>query len=143
MYGSILDDDALCWQALLDRARMYLSTGRWEDGRLDLSLVLGMGRGSAEILNDRGVCLYELGQYEQARAVHAPYIPHAHSMHTPCTHHAHSYPCRRWSTSTRRCRSTRPTARRTPTAATACASNPTTVRVGAIPEIPRRSFIVK
>ena len=61
MYGSILDDDALCWQALLDRARMYLSTGRWEDGRLDLSLVLGMGRGSAEILNDRGVCLYELG----------------------------------------------------------------------------------
>jgi len=68
MYSSILDDDALCWQALLDRARMYLSTSRWEDGRLDLSLVLGMGRGSAEIHNDRGVCLYELGQYEQALA---------------------------------------------------------------------------
>jgi len=67
-YEEILSDDALCWQALLDRSRMHLATANWDDGQYDLTIVIGLGRTSAEIYNDRGVCYYELGQYESAVA---------------------------------------------------------------------------
>ena len=65
-YGQVLDDDPLCWQALLDRARMHLGQAKWEAALPDLDLVAGLGGASAETLNDRGVCYYELDDMEAA-----------------------------------------------------------------------------
>jgi len=66
LYQQVLEDDPLCWQASLDRARMHLGCGEWEQAVPDLELVIGMEQSSAEVLNDRGVCFYELRQYERA-----------------------------------------------------------------------------
>lgn len=68
LYDQVLEDDPLCWQALLDRARMHLGCGNWPAAVADLEVAVGMGQQSAEVLNDRGVCYYELGEYTAALA---------------------------------------------------------------------------
>ena len=37
-YWTVLDDDVLCWQALVDRARMHLGQGQWAQALCDLAL---------------------------------------------------------------------------------------------------------
>ena len=49
LYWQVLDDDALCWQALLDRSRMHLALGSWASALVDLQLVIGLGQQSAEV----------------------------------------------------------------------------------------------
>ena len=66
LYWQVLDDDALCWQALLDRSRMHLALGSWASALVDLQLVIGLGQQSAEVYNDRGVCSYETGAFDRA-----------------------------------------------------------------------------
>ena len=93
LYWQVLDDDALCWQALLDRSRMHLALGSWASALVDLQLVIGLGQQSAEVYNDRGVCSYETGAFDRALEDFNQAIE-----------------------------LNRTTRRRTPTAATACAS---------------------
>jgi len=68
MYHAILDADWRCWHALLDRSRMHLDRADWAAGLSDLELVIALGRDSAEIRNDRGVCYFELEIYKEALA---------------------------------------------------------------------------
>jgi len=68
IYSQVLEDDPVCWQALLDRARMYLGQGAWSEALPDLELVLHMGHANAETYNDRGVCYYELDDVSAALA---------------------------------------------------------------------------
>ena len=75
IYSQVLEHDPICWQALLDRARMYLSQGAWTEALPDLELVVHLGQVSAEMCNDLGVCYYELGDVARAlesfnRAIH-------------------------------------------------------------------------
>ena len=39
VYWEVLDNDVLCWQALVDRARMHLSRGSWGQALCDLAQV--------------------------------------------------------------------------------------------------------
>ena len=66
IYSQVLEHDPICWQALLDRARMYLSQGAWSEALPDLEIVIHLGQVSAETCNDRGVCYYELGDVPRA-----------------------------------------------------------------------------
>ena len=66
IYSQVLEHDPICWQALLDRARMYLSQGAWSEALPDLEIVIHLGQVSAETCNDRGVSYYELGDVPRA-----------------------------------------------------------------------------
>ena len=66
IYHAVLDDDVLCWQALLDRARMHLGMGAWRPALCDLRLVVAMGKTDSDVHNDLGVSYFELGEDERA-----------------------------------------------------------------------------
>ena len=84
VYWEVLDEDVLCWQALVDRARMHLGFGSWPEALRDLAQVAAMGKADADVCNDLGVSHFEVGDYEQAchwfgeaiakNASHAPAI---------------------------------------------------------------------
>ena len=86
LYTTLLDASPLCWPALLDRARMYVSQSRWTDALGDLTLVAALGRAPADAHSDRAACLYELGELEEALAATAdaiamaPMCMQAHAM---------------------------------------------------------------
>jgi len=65
-YDDVLDDDVLCWQALVDRARMRLKSGTWALAMADLVQVAAMGKADADACNDLGVTHFELGNDERA-----------------------------------------------------------------------------
>ena len=69
LYWEILDDDVLCWQALVDRARMHLQSQFWNPALCDLAQVLAMGKADADACNDLGVAHYESGDHASALAV--------------------------------------------------------------------------
>ena len=58
-YWAVLDDDVLCWQALIDRARMNLGAGLWTQALCDLAQVAAMGKADADVCNDLGVSHFE------------------------------------------------------------------------------------
>ena len=60
LYSRLLDEQPLCAHSLLDRARMHVAVRHWAHARADLELVLAMGCREADVLNDLGVCYYEL-----------------------------------------------------------------------------------
>ena len=75
LYAALLEEDPTCRHTVLDRARMHLGRARWRDARTDLDLVLAMdastgvkGAPTAELLIDRAVCCYELGEGAEALA---------------------------------------------------------------------------
>ena len=84
VYWEVLDDDVLCWQALVDRARMFLGLGNWVQALCDLAQVAAMGKADADVCNDLGVAHFETGDDEAAckwfgeavakNASHAPAI---------------------------------------------------------------------
>ena len=65
-YYDILDEDVLCWQALIDRARMNLASGKWALAMYDLVMVRAMGKADADVLNDLGVSHFELSHDSKA-----------------------------------------------------------------------------
>lgn len=65
-YWEVLDDDVLCWQALVDRARMHLGNGAWAEALRDLAQVAAMGKADADVCNDLGVSHFESGDIERA-----------------------------------------------------------------------------
>jgi tetratricopeptide (TPR) repeat protein len=66
MYWQVLDDDVLCWQALVDRGRMHLATQAWGAALCDLAQVAAMGKADADVCNDLGVSHFEVGNDERA-----------------------------------------------------------------------------
>ena len=62
LYARELRRDPLCWAALLDRARFRLERAAWGLALSDLELVVAMGQAAADVLNDLGVCRFELGE---------------------------------------------------------------------------------
>mmetsp|Transcript_22756 Transcript_22756/g.75480 ORF Transcript_22756/g.75480 Transcript_22756/m.75480 type:complete len:257 (+) Transcript_22756:520-1290(+) len=67
LYARELRRDPLCWAALLDRARFRLERAAWGLALSDLELVVAMGQAAADVLNDLGVCRFELGEPGKAR----------------------------------------------------------------------------
>ena len=65
-YWDLLDEDVLCWQALVDRARMHLGRAHWVQALCDLAQVAAMGRADADVCNDLGVAHFETGNDEAA-----------------------------------------------------------------------------
>ena len=61
VYWDVLDDDVLCWQALVDRGRMHLGNGAWGRALCDLAQAAAMGKADADVCNDLGVAHYESG----------------------------------------------------------------------------------
>ncbi len=66
VYWEVLDDDVLCWQALVDRARMHLGLGDWVQALCDLAQVAAMGKADADVCNDLGVAHFETGDDDSA-----------------------------------------------------------------------------
>jgi len=66
VYWDVLDEDVLCWQALVDRARMHLSRCSWGQALCDLAQVAAMGKADADVCNDLGVSHFESGDDEKA-----------------------------------------------------------------------------
>ena len=66
LYWQVLDDDVLCWQALIDRSRMHLQREAWAQALCDLAQVAAMGKADADVCNDLGVAHFELGDQDQA-----------------------------------------------------------------------------
>lgn len=66
MYVALLEELPICAHALADRARMRLHVGTWAEARTDLDLVVALGNAPPDVLNDLGVCLYELREPREA-----------------------------------------------------------------------------
>ena len=66
VYSALLEDDPLCTNALLDRARMRIRLGLWSLALSDLELATALVTDTADIANDRGVCHFEIGRLDDA-----------------------------------------------------------------------------
>ena len=66
VYWQLLDEEPLAAETHLDRARMQLQERCWELGAGGLQLAAALGKGGADVLNDLGVCHYELARHAEA-----------------------------------------------------------------------------
>jgi tetratricopeptide (TPR) repeat protein len=66
LYMEVLEDNPVHRAALLDRARMQLRLGKWNEALMSLDLVIALGDCTPDVLNDHGVAYHELGEHQSA-----------------------------------------------------------------------------